>query len=436
MIRFRNILSLVLFCLSVLSVQAQMNGCNSSYSMFGLGLLNDQSDGLRKSMAGAGLGVRVGNRLNTGNPASYSAIDSLSFIMDVGMKGSFGKMTQNAKTVAVNNATLDYVHVGFRIVPRLGFVAGFQSYSSIGYDFSSPEKTIVNDANTTLPIASSNGFSGEGGLSQVYAGLGWNAFRNLSVGVNASFLWGDYRHFVGTTFTEGGNTSSSYSSAMKVSAAKLRTYKIDLGAQYPVQINADNKLTLGAVVSMGHKIAQDADLLRLTSMGDTTTLTAKTPFDLPWTFGGGVAWERKNNLLVAADIHHESWGKCHAPVETSTGYEAMTGTYKNRVKMAAGAQWIPNPYDKRYWQCIQYRAGISYSTPYMKVNGQNGPYELSMHIGAGLPFRGSGSQSMVNVGLQWLKRSASGPNMVHENYLLVNVGVVFNERWFQKYKIQ
>ena len=61
---------------------AQTNGCNSPYSRFGLGLLTDQPQGFNKSMGGVGLGVRVGNRVNTINPASYSAIDSLSFIMD------------------------------------------------------------------------------------------------------------------------------------------------------------------------------------------------------------------------------------------------------------------------------------------------------------------------------------------------------------------
>ena len=33
-------------------------------------------------------------------------------------------------------------------------------------------------------------------------------------------------------------------------------------------------------------------------------------------------------------------------------------------------------------------------------------------------------------------RSASATGMVKENYLLINLGVTFNERWFMKYKIE
>ena len=81
------------YLLSPLKVSAQISGTNSTYSRFGLGLPVEQSNGLNKSMGGAGIGVRIGNRINSTNPASYSAIDSLSLILDAGMSGSFGKMT-------------------------------------------------------------------------------------------------------------------------------------------------------------------------------------------------------------------------------------------------------------------------------------------------------------------------------------------------------
>ena len=42
----------------------------------------------------------------------------------------------------------------------------------------------------------------------------------------------------------------------------------------------------------------------------------------------------------------------------------------------------------------------------------------------------------VNVGFSWLRRSAGGTGMVKEDYLLINLGMTFNERWFVKYKIE
>ena len=413
---------------------AQMSGTNSTYSRFGLGLPVEQSNGFSKSMGGAGIGIRIGNRINTTNPASYSAIDSLSLIFDVGMRASFGKMKQGTTQVGVNNASLDYVHVGMHVGKRLGLVAGLMPYTSIGYEFYSPEQPVTNDYNTTQAITTMTAYSGSGGLNQAYIGLGWKAFRDISVGMNASLLWGEYEHKVTPLFMEGGSSSSTYyNSVSKTSHASLKTYKLDFGLQYPVRLTKQDWLNLGATAGLGHKIAQDATLV----VGIDTAAVASSPFDLPYSFGFGAAWQHKNTLLVAADVRHELWNKCHVPTETLNDYVPMKGFYKDMTKFAIGAQWTPDPFVKTYWKRIQYRAGMNFTTPFIKVNGQNGPIEFRMGAGVGLPITNKkNSLSVVNFGLQWLRRSAGGTGMVKEDYLLINLGVTFNERWFVKYKIE
>ena len=418
-------------------VLAQTAGTVSIYSRFGLGLLHEQSQGFNKSMGGVGLGVRIGNRINVTNPASYSAIDSLSLILDVGMNASFGQMRQGSQKLAVKNASLDYVHAGMHIARRIGLVVGYMPYTSISYNFSSTEKYVANDANTTQSITTSNFFEGQGGLNQAYIGLGWRVYRNLSVGANASFLWGEYNHTLMPDYMEGGVSSSSFSSIIKSYHASLKTYKIDLGLQYPVRLTTQDWLNIGATVGLGHKIAQDATLMLYTTKSDTTTYTADSPFDLPYTYGIGGAWQHKNTLLVAADVRHNRWGDCRMPVEIANGYVPMKGSYKNMTKIALGAQWTPDPFNKTYWKRIQYRAGFNYSTPYLKINGLNGPREFCLSVGAGLPITNRhNNRSVVNFGLQWLRRSASSSSLINEDYLLINVGVTFNERWFVKYKIE
>ena len=66
------------------------NGSNSSYSRFGLGTLAEQSQTFNRGMGGVAYGLRNGSRINMQNPASYSCIDSLSFIFDVGMSLQVG----------------------------------------------------------------------------------------------------------------------------------------------------------------------------------------------------------------------------------------------------------------------------------------------------------------------------------------------------------
>ena len=428
----KHILALAFLLLapcSLLPMQAQVTGTNSSYSRFGLGLLNDQSQGFNKSMGGVGIGVRIGNRINTTNPASYSAIDSLSLILDVGMTASFGKMTQGTQQVGVKNASLDYVHAGMHIAKKLGLAVGFMPYTSIGYDFSTPETAIVSNPQNTLVDSHTDSYSGSGGLNQAYLGLGWRVYRGLSIGANVSFLWGSYSHTVLPEYLEGGVSSTSHISNIKNYDASLRTYKIDLGAQYPVRLTPQDWLSIGATYGLGHKIPQDE-----TIWVGTKVDTIPSPFDLPHTMGFGVAWQHKNTLLVAADVRHEWWSSCRMPVETASGYVPMKGSFKDMTKFAVGTQWTPDPFDKRYWKRIQYRAGFNYTTPYLIVDGKNGPSELRLSVGAGLPITNRiNNRSVVNVGVQWLRRSASGAGMVKENYLLINLGLTFNELWFMSY---
>ena len=410
---------------------AQSSGTNSTYSRFGLGLLQDQSNGFNKSMGGVGLGVRMGNRINTANPASYSAIDSLSFILDVGMSGSFGKMKQASRQVGVNNATLDFVHAGMHVAKGLGLAVGYMPYTSIGYKFSSRPDTTTYDSNTTLPITHSATYNGSGGLNQAYIGLGWKAYKGLSVGANVSLLWGKYSHTLVPEYMEGGTSSNAYSSTTKSEYATLKTYKIDLGVQYPVRLTRQDWVSLGTTVGLGHKIAQDV----IQTIGEVPD-TAFSPFDLPYSYGIGAAWQHKNTLLVAADVRQELWSNCRMPIGTSGGYLPMKGYYKNMTKIAIGSQWTPDPFGN-FWERIQYRAGMNFSTPYLKVDGANGPKEFRLCFGAGVPILNRrNNRSIVNFGVQWLRRSASGRGMVKEDYFVINLGMTFNERWFMKYKIE
>ncbi len=415
---------------------AQSTGTVSSYSRFGLGTLHDQSQGFNKSMGGVGQGIRQGNRINVANPASYSAIDSLSLILDVGMTGAFGQMSQGTKKVGINSATLDYVHAGMHIAKRLGLAVGFMPYTAIGYHYTSPETTITSNINTTQTVTNNITYYGNGGLNQAYLGLGWKAYRGISVGANISFLWGSYNHYLVPDFKEGGSSMSTYISTIKSYTASLRTYKIDLGIQYPVRLTAQDWLNLGATVGLGHKIAQDATLMHYSTKGDTTSFKAPSPFDLPYTIAVGAAWQHKNTLQVGADVHYDRWSKCRMPIETAGSYVPMEGYYKDMVKFALGAGWTPDPYGK-FWNRIQYRAGFNFSTPYLKINEQDGPYELRLNMGAGIPIiNKNNNRSIVNVGVGWLRRSASAVGMVKEDYFVINLGMTFNERWFMKYKIE
>lgn len=440
MTRYRHLAAFLLASLTCAGVSAQGNGSNSSYSRFGLGTLNDQSVGFNKAMGGVGQAVRMHNRINPANPASYSAIDSLTMLIDGGMTFSVGRYKQGTSTVSAKNCSFDYVTAGFRLHKGLGFSLGLLPYSTIGYSFAT-ESRITDNANTTQTITSHSAFTGDGGLHQLYLGVGWNPFAALSVGANVSYVWGSYKHTLAQTFDEGGTYSGSYSGLNSNTESDIQTYKLDIGLQYPIILNPQNRLTVGATLGLGHTIKGTSSLTRYNTVGDTVSIDAKDAFDLPYTLGAGVAWESKGKMLVALDYTFENWASCHTPQQSIKGdelfYTSQKGEYMNRHKLAAGIQYIPAPLSRNYFQRVHYRAGVKFSSPYVKVNDHNGPSEYGVTAGFGLPISNDINKgTMANLSLQWLRRSPSSSSLIKEDYFMVSVGVTFSESWFMKYKIR
>ncbi|MBQ8968300.1 MAG: hypothetical protein IJ064_01000 [Bacteroidaceae bacterium] len=438
MMHIRRLLGLLAALLAVAVAVAQSNGSNSSYSRFGLGLLTDRSQGLNLGMAGVAQGLRSPMHANTQNPASYSAIDSLTFIFDAGMSLQRGHMASGGKGVNAFNASLDYVTAGMRLSRGLGLSFGFIPYSSIGYNFDVTGQ-VGSSYTSTQAITTRTTYYGNGGLHELYMGVGWRPVADLSIGANIGYLWGEYDHSLAQRFYEGGTVSSNYSALNEVWGGDLRTYKLDIGVQYPVRLNQKNQLGLGATMSLGHTIGSNISLMRYTSKGDTITRQKSKAFDIPHTIAVGASWQHDERLTLAADYTLEHWSGCRVPVSqttpTTTDIFIATNQYSNKHRVALGADYIHKTQGRKYAERIHYRIGASYTTPYVKVNGANGPYEYALTAGATLPLN-TGSRSVINVAVEWKRRVPNVSQQISENYLMLHMGITFNETWFMKWKFQ
>ena len=229
---------LLLAAVSFLGTFAQETGVSTPYSRYGVGVLNDPSLGFNKGMAGTGIALSDSRRLNFANPASYARFDSLSFLFDVGVTlqadhRSVGKASYND-----NRAQFDYLAAGFRVAPRLGFSLGLRPFSSVGYELST-ENTSLSGSGGSGALTSATRYTGDGGLHQVYAGLGYMPLRGLSLGVNAGYLWGTTTHTAYTQFS-----SASTDALRRSYAYEVRSYTVDLGAQWSQRIGRRNEFTL------------------------------------------------------------------------------------------------------------------------------------------------------------------------------------------------
>jgi hypothetical protein len=258
--------------------------------------------------------------------------------------------------------------------------------------------------------------------------------------MNAMYVWGDYANEVTQTYYENSTSTSAIYGLNRYYKADIQTYKVNFGAQYQLRLNKKNELTLGATVDLGHKVNNNARYTNYMSSSDSTEATVKNAFDLPWAYSVGFAWTHNKSLTFAADYTMQKWADCRFPhladeASSSSSYITGKGLFMNRQKISVGAEYVPKALGLRYLQRVHYRLGGYYSTPYVKINGQDGPKEYCVGAGLGLPILNTiNNRSMLNVGFQWVHMAASS-SFPKENYLRLTVGITFNERWFAKVKV-
>ena len=121
------------------------SGTNSPYSQYGLGLQSEQFSGFNRGMNGLGLGFREHNQVNYMNPASYSALDSLTFIFDMGASGQITNLEENGKKMNARNSSFDYAVAAFRAAPHLGVSFGLVPFTTMGYNFNASGTTTLGN---------------------------------------------------------------------------------------------------------------------------------------------------------------------------------------------------------------------------------------------------------------------------------------------------
>ncbi|MBR1462612.1 MAG: hypothetical protein IJ604_04435 [Prevotella sp.] len=413
-----------------LTTSAQ-SGTNSPYSQYGLGVLSDQTSGFNRGMNGLGLGFRQGNQVNFINPASYSSIDSLTFIFDAGVSGQITNFNENGVKKNAKNADFEYVVAGFRLRKHVGVSFGILPFTNVGYSFSS-----TGTLNEDRTVIYSNTYSGEGGVHQAYLGMGWEPVRNFSIGANFAYLWGNYERKVTNAYSE-----TTAKTLDKVYNLSVNDYRLDFGAQYSLKLDKKNMVTVGATFSPGHRMSADPECLIISSVSslkDTTAYSVKDGVELPTMISAGFVFDHNNQLKLGVDYSLQKWGSTSFPVygveNNAPVYKLSSDYFMDRHKITLGGEYCKGGMMRRFLDRIHYRAGVSYATPYVKINGMDGPKELSVSAGFGIPImNGYNNRSFLNISGQWVHQGGKG--MITENTFRINIGMTFNERWFKKWQV-
>lgn len=447
MAKSHKILVATLLLIFTSSAIAQ-NGINSPYSRYGFGMLSDKSMGFNQGMGGVAMGFRDGQSINAANPASYSAVDSLTALFDFGLSlqnGNYkmGNLQQNAK-----NSSFDYAAFQFRATKGVGIAVGILPYSNINYSLSSSSEVLDGTESTT----SSYSFSGDGGLRQIFIGAGWQIFKPLSIGVNASYLYGEYTHSIALSFSE-----SSIFSLARTYTAEIKTYMLDFGLQYTQPINKNDKITAGFTYSLGHDINNSAyrttGLTTSSSTESQSTDTIRNAFQLPHAFAAGLTYYHGEKLRIGADFELQKWSNVKFPsqdIYSTSAYTSSKNQLYDRMKISLGGSYVPDVNSRNYLKRISYKIGGYYSKSYANTDNTGvlteKPYEFGLTAGVSLPITNRNlwyNSPKIHITFEWihsnipyLNSTTNIAEKLTENYLKLRIGLTFSERWFHKWKVQ
>lgn len=411
--RIKHIILAGLFVAAGTAV-ALAQSSTSPYSRLGFGILNDNTTGTQRSMGGVGYAMQSGRQINVMNPASYSQVDSLTFLWDIGIDLTNNWLKEGDKSGYSLGGGLDYITAEFRLAKHLGAALGLVPFSSVGYSFG---------GNIT---SGKDSKAGSGGLNELFVGLGYEPFKGLSIGANFSYLFGTTTHTTSLAYL----TTSQFTRSLEV-----RDWNVRAGLQYGFNISRKSRVVLGVTYQPkktmhGTAMGTMSDVSQDTKVDTVANISLKGNYELPTTIGAGISYTYDNRLNFEVDYTYQQWSKAkYTPINY---FENPDTKWNDRWKVAAGVSYMPNPRGS-YLKRMTYRLGAFYNNDYTNVSGND---VRDYGVTLGFSFPALNSKTLVNLGVEWKHRYTAPTNLLKEDYLNITLSVNFNEMWFWKNKIR
>ncbi|OCX50304.1 hypothetical protein BEL04_23645 [Mucilaginibacter sp. PPCGB 2223] len=439
MINYSKLFILLILSTIALGAAAQTSATTSSpYSKYGFGLYQEPL--LPQNSALGGLGTAVGktggfNDINIVNPATYSNINLTT--IDMGAFINSTTLSQNSVSQTSGNFRLNHVAIAIPTGKHAAFSFGLTPYADLGYNYTKTALVKLNNSATggvDTTTTASYMYTGEGGLSKGYIGYGIG-LKNLHVGVNVAYIFGNEKQYRTTQFTDLPSVlNTSIENSMSVGGLNY-----DYGLQYEIPLKQDARITLGYSGSASTMLSTNAKFVtsQYTLSTDGTPNTALDSLRSEQTDGKiklplinrfGITYQKDNKFMIGAEYKMASWSDV-----TINGTNAGL---QNSQTFALGGQITPNINSiGSYWAVVDYRFGVNYDKTYINVNGTD-ITQYGASIGLGMPIPNSSRTSFykINFTVEAGQRGSLQNNLVRETFFNFRLGFTINDKWFQKFK--
>jgi hypothetical protein len=395
----------------VFLVNAGAQTTSSPYSIFGAGMLADNGFGVTMGMGGTGIAFKSTNSLNNVNPASYSGIDSLSFLFEVGLFGTYTRSQQKNVIQHQFNGNLRYLAMGCRITKWWASSLGIVPLSSVGYRITS----TGNIEGELIPYTTT--FTGDGGLNQFYLTNAFNPIKNLSLGINTSYIFG------AITQNESMSSNGSFKGYLISRTNHIHNLYFDFGGQYTLNKGRWG-YTLGLIYGRRRDMKCTSDYY-LAYSNDTIELTGKeNKYMIPAKYGIGLGVAKGRKFKAGFDYERSDW--------SASSFTNPMLTVRNSERFSAGMEYTPfENYRDQWYKRLFYRLGANYEKSYLVID--HVPINsMAVSFGVGIPLKNA--YSMINISLEAGKNGTTDNGLIKENFYTLHVNFSLHDIWFLKPK--
>lgn len=412
---------IIVVCAFLTTLSWAQDNTSSPYSYYGLGEVKFKGTQDTRAMGDLNI-VADSIHLNLMNPASFSRLKFTT--LGVGGTSNFNKLNTSLSNEKAQRTSLDYLAVGFPL-GKLGVSFGLTPFTAVGYKV----QNIFTDEDGAERIKR---FYGEGNINKVFIAGAYNINKNLSIGVDFSYLFGrveaeavefitDPLIIIGTR--ERNNSSSKgivFTTGLLYN--KLLKNKLELFSSFTFR--PQSKLNLSYTRNIATVIYSSTGSEAVLDDEDFNFNDIEQIIPTQFSFGGGIG--KKKKWLVGTELTFTQNSKLKNRF-TDIG----NSTFENSTKISVGGFYIPK-YDSfsSYLSRVVYRAGFRYENTGLVINNES-INDYGMNFGLGLPV----GLSNINLSFEFGKRGTTTNGLIEENYFNVGVGLSLNDIWFKKRKI-
>jgi|TARA_B100001093_G_scaffold305440_1_gene291411 hypothetical protein len=407
----------ILFLLLVVTKSFAQIGSTSPYSIFLLGEQHGNVISKYAAMGGGSTALNSTNTINPFNPATYSFINSNSFLLSTGIRHNILNL-ENSTESQLNQTTLfSHFIFAFPLTKKIGASVGLLPYSDVGYDVN----TFDQDYDAEMI------YSGDGGLTKLYFGSSYMINNNLSFGVNGSYLFGRLNKRKKIIFSDDLILNSRSNASLN-----LKGFYYEIGLLYSKDLNENKKYSLGLVFNNDTEISSTKTEIvetfeysgQIENVKDTFVITENSGYTLlPRSVSSGFSY-KSNNILFLIDYSTQNW----SDFEIFGSKE----NYYNSQRFSSGIEYnFKQSEIDNFLKKLVYRFGFSYYESPLQISNLM-LNETSVTFGLGIP--NYKSRTKYDISVIYTSRGDTENSLIKEQFLKIGLNISYDGIWFVKRK--